>query len=117
LEHFERFKLQKGDFLVREGDKSDDLYSLLKGCLKVEKKHGQRMIDLGTVLPGQLVGEMSFIDNEPRSADVKAFKESIVGVIEREKFNIFFNDLPPWFKKLQEILLKRLRESNDKLII
>jgi CRP-like cAMP-binding protein len=60
---------------------------------------------------------MSFLDNEPRSADVKAFKESIVGVIEREKFSEFFYDLPPWFKKLKETLLRRLRESNEKLVI
>ena len=103
--------------MLREGEKSDELFVLIKGCLKVYKGHGQNSKEIGTILPGQTVGEMAFLDQAPRSGDVRAFKESTVGVIERENFNKFLEELPPWFKKLQETLLKRLREANQRLII
>ena len=117
MEHSKRLLIKEGDFLLREGEQSDELFVLISGCLKVYKKLGRNSTEIGTVLPGQTVGEMSFLDKAPRSGDVKAFKESTVGVIEREKFDKFLEELPPWFKKLQETLLKRLREANQKLVI
>ena len=109
--------LTEDTFLMRQGEQSTEMYMLLSGKPSVLKRKGDVEKKIGEINPGELVGEMSFIDQAPRSVDVKAFKESIVGIIEKEKFTEFLDGLPPWFKKLQETLLKRLRESREKLVI
>jgi CRP-like cAMP-binding protein len=61
-----------GDVVFREGEPARHLYVVHDGRLEVVKRRGDGEVVLGSVGPGECIGEMSFIDMQPRSATVRA---------------------------------------------
>ena len=82
--------LEKGKFLMREGEESSTMYLLIKGKLEVLKRKGDVEKPIGQINEGDLVGEISFLDNSPRSASVRALKNSEVFAIPRANFQEVF---------------------------
>ena len=113
----EEVSLSKNKFLLREGEDSNEMYLVRSGTLAVMKVQGSAEKQIGTVYSGELVGEMSFLDEAPRSASVKGVTDSELVVVPRERFNKLFRDLPPWFKSLVHTLLERLRKANNRIRI
>lgn len=113
----ESIKLNPGDFLLHEGDESSEMYYLQSGTLAVLKRKGDTQHQIGTIISGELVGEMSFLDKSPRSATVKAMTEATLVVIPNEKLDATLNALPKWFTALLYTLLDRLRKANARIRI
>ena len=66
-----RFK--RGELIVEQGTKSNALFILLNGRARVLTADSRgREVILAVLQPGDYVGEMSLIDNEPHSATVRA---------------------------------------------
>lgn len=108
-------KLTKDEFLLREGDHSQTMYWLQEGQLAVIKRRSNEEVVLGHIYSGELVGEMSFLDNEPRSASVKAITDCELIEIPREAFEKVFQNQPPWFQGLVKTLTERLRKANARV--
>lgn len=71
-----------GETLIYEGRTVSALYIVLKGLLSVSIfPNGKR--ELARLSEGEVVGEISFIDNRPPLATVKAVEESLVLAIPR----------------------------------
>lgn len=70
--------LQSGEFLVRRGDPGGDLFMLDSGALEVRDRRSIPEVVLATMSPGMLIGEVSFVDGAPRSADVLAVGQARV---------------------------------------
>jgi CRP-like cAMP-binding protein len=113
--HTKPLTLKKDDFLIHEGDKSTQMYYLVKGTLGVYKRKGDGLTQIGNVLEGEIVGEMSFLDEAPRSASVKALVDCELVEIPHEKFDAFFKTLPVWYQALIHTLLDRLRRANARI--
>lgn len=107
--------LKKGDALMKEGDTSNSMYWVQSGTLRLYKKKGAGFIELGVVHSGEVVGEMSFLDSQPRSASVEALQPCDIVEIPRGKFEEFINAQPSWMKSLIQTLVKRLRTTNNRL--
>ncbi len=107
--------LKKGDALMKEGDNSNSMYWVQGGTLRLFKKKGAGFIELGVVHSGEVVGEMSFLDNQPRSASVEALQPCDIVEIPRGNFDEFINAQPSWMKSLIQTLVKRLRTTNNRL--
>lgn len=108
-------KVEKGDVLIKEGESSASMYWLQKGQMRLFKKKGNGFIELGVLHAGELVGEMSFLDNEPRSASVEAMTTCDLIEIPRGKFDEVMQGLPSWLNSLVQTLVKRMRASNNRL--
>ncbi len=113
----ESIKLNPGDFLLHEGEESTEMYYLQSGSLAVLKRKGDTVQQIGTIISGELVGEMSFLDKHPRSASVKAISESVLVIVPHEKLEATLNGLPKWFTALLHTLLDRLRKANARIKI
>ena len=107
--------LKKGDQLVKEGESSNSMYWVQSGTLRLFKKKGNGFVEIGVVHSGEVVGEMSFLDNEPRSASVEALQPCDIVEIPRGKFDEFITSQPTWMKSLIQTLVKRLRTTNNKV--
>ncbi|MGE3261011.1 MAG: Crp/Fnr family transcriptional regulator [Bacteriovoracia bacterium] len=107
--------LKKGDPLVKEGEMSNSMYWVQSGTLRLFKKKGSGFIELGVVHSGEVVGEMSFLDNQPRSASVEALQPCDIVEIPRGKFDEFIAAQPSWMKSLISTLVKRLRSTNNRV--
>lgn len=116
--------ISKEEILFSQGDPGDSLYIVTSGegvILKtIEKEGSGRQKSLGFIGPGDLVGEMAFFDEEPRSAtisartDMKLFK---LNKTDLEKF--FMEDTQSAsivFNEVIKVLSQRLRESARELV-
>lgn len=108
-------KLTPNEILMREGDKSSSLYWVKSGQLVVLKKKDLEEIVLGHIVSGELVGELSFLDDEPRSATVKAVFPTELVEIPRETFDNIFSSQPKWLEILVKTLAERLRKANSRI--
>lgn len=70
--------LQRGAYLMRRGEAGGDVFLLREGRLEVVDGRSTPELILATFTPGAMVGEMAFIDDAPRSADVRAASDSVV---------------------------------------
>jgi CRP-like cAMP-binding protein len=111
----ETITLSPNEYLMREGEESTEMYYVQSGTLAIYKRKGDVEHQIGTIIAGELVGEMSFLDRNPRSASVRAMSDSVLVVVPLEKFEAAINSLPKWFGALLHTLTDRLRKANARI--
>jgi CRP/FNR family transcriptional regulator, cyclic AMP receptor protein len=108
-------KLLPGEILLKQGEVGNSMFWILSGKFKVTQIVNGKEIVLNTLRSSELVGEMSLIDDKPRSATVTATEESEVLEIPHQKFAKVLTQQPLWFKSLIKNLSLRLRITNQKI--
>ena len=94
-EKVDQHVLKKGDALITIGDKSDSVFIIRYGWVKIvipDDKDGE--IVLNHLGPGEFVGELSLIDQKPRSASVIALSEVDALELKRDDFLEVLNKYP-----------------------
>lgn len=109
--------LEAGQWLVRRGDVGGDIYRLEEGTLEVlDPGTGPEAI-LALLEPGAVVGEVSFLDHSPRTADVRARLKSRIRRWAREDLRRLMQDDPSVAARLLESLArtvaKRMRSVSE----
>ena len=68
--------LSEGTYIIHENDIKDDIYIIEEGLVAIEKLDltNNQIQQLTTLGSGEIIGEISVLDHEPRSASVKALK-------------------------------------------
>lgn len=62
-----------GQIIIRQGDQKGPLFFIAQGLVSVHRQISPgQIVHLADIRPGGLVGEMSLVFNQPRSATVKA---------------------------------------------
>ena len=80
-------RLRRGARILEQGRKSGELIILLSGRARVTTSGTRgREVILAKVHPGEYVGEMSLIDDEPNSVTVRCEMQSDVLIIDRAEF-------------------------------
>lgn len=108
-------KLTANQVLLKEGEHSSAMYWVQNGQLVVTKRRGTEDVILGHIYSGELVGEISFLDAEPRSATVKAVTDSELIMIPQETIDGIFKTQPKWLEILVKTLAERLRKANARI--
>jgi CRP/FNR family cyclic AMP-dependent transcriptional regulator len=108
-------KVAKDTYLFRDGDAPDAMYIVKSGLLAVTKTKGSSEVVLAEIGPGSMVGEMAIFDKKPRSANVKAVKDSEVISLPYEGLNQQMDSLPVWVKAIMRTMNENLREANKKI--
>jgi CRP/FNR family cyclic AMP-dependent transcriptional regulator len=99
------------------GDEGDGCYRVEEGLLKASiaaPAGGERI--LAILGPGSVVGELSMIDREPRSASVTALRESKLSFVGRSAFEAFGQSRPELYRHITTLLARRLRDTNEALV-
>ena len=65
-------RLDPGQYLLRRGDPGGDIYVLQTGTMEVVDTRSTPEVILAYLEGGDVIGEMAFVDDSPRSADVRA---------------------------------------------
>jgi len=115
-------KYAKGEFLFRHGDPSDRIYVVLEGKVRIGRTiEGLGEEALAILGPGSYFGELSIVDDGPRSADAVAHEACSLLVIDRAALeDVMLLDKALGYELLWNIartLAARLRETNDKIIL
>jgi CRP-like cAMP-binding protein len=109
-------RLDAGQTLFVAGDPGDGCYSVAEGLLKVSivsPNGGERI--LAILGPGAVVGELSILDDSPRSAAVIAVRDTRLLFVSRAAFDFVARDHPEVFRHLAILLARRLRDIDDTL--
>jgi CRP-like cAMP-binding protein len=106
----------KNSVILFEDDPGDALYIVSTGQVKVVLigEDGREVI-LSVLGDGDFFGEMSLIDDEPRSAHVIAMKDSQLLVLRRDDFQSRLQETPTIALKLLKVLVQRLRRADEKI--
>ena len=109
-----RFK--RGEVIVEQGKKSNALFILLNGRARVVTADSRgREVILATLQPGDHIGEMSLIDNEPHSATVRAEVQTDVLMLGRIEFARCLPENSSMAYAVMRGLVQRLRHADRKI--
>ena len=109
-----------GTKIFQHGDAGDKLYLILEGKVRISREvSGMGEEALAVLGPGEVFGEMSLLDDSPRSADARAHERCRLLVITKDAFDdLLFMHKDLAYEVLWScvrMLSTRLREMNDKL--
>ena len=109
-----RFK--RGEMIVEQGKKTNALFILLNGRARVVSTDSRgREVILATLQPGDHIGEMSLIDNEPHSATVRAEVQTDVLMLGRTEFARCLPENSSMAYAVMRGLVQRLRHADRKI--
>ncbi len=108
-------KLGKNDILFREGDESDAMYVIKSGRIAITKSKGSGEIILAEKTGGEMLGEMAFFDNKPRSAGAKAMGDTEVISLPFASLHAQFKTFPEWLKAMVKTINGQLRDANTRI--
>lgn len=106
----------KNSVILFEDDPGDALYVVSGGQVKVVLigEDGREVI-LSVLSDGDFFGEMSLIDDEPRSAHVIAMRDSRLLVLRRDDFQQQLQQVPSIALKVLKVMVQRLRRADAKI--
>lgn len=108
-------RLKKGEMLFNEGDTSRAMYFLKAGMIRIFKKKGTASIEIDTIHSGQILGELAFLDGNPRSASGEALTACELVEISAETFTQTLGIMPDWLKLLLKTIVGRLRTASTRI--
>ena len=109
-------RYKRGEVLVEQGQKSNALAILLTGRARVVSADSRgREVILATLGPGDYIGEMSIIDNEPHSATAQAEVQTDVLLLGRADFARCLAENASMSLVVMRGLVKRLRHADRKI--
>jgi CRP/FNR family cyclic AMP-dependent transcriptional regulator len=108
-------KLKRGELLFAEGESSRGMYLLKSGMIRIFKKKGDSCIEIDTVHSGQILGELAFLDGNPRSASGEALTDCELVEISGPAFVQTLSEMPPWLKILLKTVVGRLRTASTRI--
>ena len=80
-----------GATLMRQHERSSDLMIIIEGSVRIKTAHGEDIVELGK---GSVVGEISMLDDEPRSATVTCVGTCSVAVVPSAGLKALFLSYP-----------------------
>jgi NTE family protein len=108
-----RQDLVRGQLLVEQGASSDSLFLVLHGALAVQRKG--HLEPLAELRAGELVGEIGFFGNMPRTADVIAIRDTSVLVLTRTAYEALAQEAPAIVEALLAALARRFARETARL--
>ncbi len=110
-------RFRRGAALFNEGDRSDHVALIVGGRVKIfSPTDDGREILLAIREPGDLLGDFSAIDGEPRSATATALEDVETVVVTADEFRRFLEGHPRLAVRMLETLTQRLRDADRKRV-
>jgi len=100
---------QAGEELMRQGDTGVGLFILTAGRMRVTQNRQGEIFDLGVLEHGQVFGELSLLDDMPRTATITAIEPSTVLIVPIYDFRAALRENPSMSLSLLKSLSQRIR--------
>lgn len=106
----------KGALIVRQSDTGNTFYIVVSGQVKVVllSEDGKEIV-LSLLKDGDFFGELSLLDDEPRSASVIVLKDATLFLITRAQFYKLMTTHAGILKKVLKGICARLRIADEKI--
>ncbi|WP_434358768.1 cyclic nucleotide-binding domain-containing protein [Parasalinivibrio latis] len=106
-------KVSNGDFLYREGDAANSFFIVMSGRLAFckENKGSTKTSLLHVLEQGDLIGELSFIDHDPRTVSVQALGDAAVLCFERGDIDPLIESHPKVVFDFMRAVVRRVHHT------
>ena len=102
-------------YLIHSGEIDSTLFTVEDGHLDIVAMRDGQPVVVATVGPGDVLGEVSFIDDSPRTVSVRAGEETTVRAWDKKTLSEALAFEPQLFAKFAvamcELLVERLRDT------
>ncbi|TMD11642.1 MAG: cyclic nucleotide-binding domain-containing protein [Chloroflexi bacterium] len=105
----------KGETVFRRGDVGAELYVIVDGEIRIHLDHAGHAVTLARHGAGNVVGEMSVFDEEPRSAGAQAMADTTIRVLRRDRLQAIVIEHPEVLLEFIKNLSQRLRAMDQKI--
>jgi CRP-like cAMP-binding protein len=106
-----------GQFIFREGDQSSYMAFISNGMVDIVK--GEQDLTVTTLPHGTYLGELSLVDDMPRSASARAREDTTLLVLDKDEFDRIILDHPmlgvKMVKDIAKVISARLRATTEHL--
>jgi CRP-like cAMP-binding protein len=85
-----------------------ELYIIQKGSVKITKVVNDAEVLLAVLKPGDIFGEMSLIEDKPRSASAIAYEDTQLLAVNKENFSRMVSSQPQIITRLTQLLAERI---------
>jgi len=100
-----------GECIFQEGESAQEMYLIESGRVCLVKRVDQKDIELARIGRGSLVGEASFLEQQPRKFTAIASEDTTLFIIDRFAFQEQISQCPEWLTKTILALFDQLREA------
>jgi CRP/FNR family cyclic AMP-dependent transcriptional regulator len=107
--HF--INISAGSTLYSEGDPPGLMHVLIVGEARITLGGDE----IERLRPGDVVGEMSLIDDQPHSVAVEAITDCEFACVDEDRFNFLVAETPGFALEIMQVLTRRLR-ATDRLL-
>jgi len=105
-----------GDVIFEEDSHGTAVYILGAGKVEISKTVQDRKIVVEILGPGDIFGEMSYIDHSPRSATATALEDTVLELVDKDFLDKEFNQIDSDFREIITTLVRRLRKTTQRLV-
>jgi CRP/FNR family transcriptional regulator, cyclic AMP receptor protein len=113
-ERIDLLRFAPGEAIFNFGDPGNALYIVRTGEVEIfVRNHEGEKIVLETSQPGDIFGEVSMLDNGPRTAWVTAISDVELLRIDRVHFLDYVSQYPPAALNLLSVAARRLRKTDE----
>jgi CRP-like cAMP-binding protein len=112
---FNRF-YPKGTMIFSEGQPGQELYIIQKGSVQISKIVDNNEVLLAVLKQGDMFGEMSLLENKPRSASAIAHEDAYLMAVNKENFERMVTTQTQIVTRLTQILAERIWFSYKQLV-
>lgn len=123
LDHFSGcfrwYLLDSATTIFEQDSQGDKAYLITKGTVDIacRYKENSELLSLAKLGPGDMFGELSLIDDAPRSASATTITNTELLVIDRDTFWQKIQENTAYLRDLMEILSKRLRSADERALL
>jgi extracellular factor (EF) 3-hydroxypalmitic acid methyl ester biosynthesis protein len=118
-DHIRPASFPRGSVILPEGGHRRALHLVSSGTVRVEQGQNGRGIALAVLGPGEIFGEMGFVENAPASASVVAEDDAMIDIIEGEALQSVMASEPGFavrfYHSIAITLIRRLRTTSLRL--
>lgn len=106
---------EAGGVIVKEGSHGSAVYVVSSGKVEISKIVQGKKVVLEILGPGDIFGEMSYLDPAPRSATAIALEDTVLELLDRDFLDREFNQISSDFREIICGLVRRMRKTTQSL--
>lgn len=106
---------QPGQVVVNEGQIGMGLYCIQSGLVKITKRSANEEREIRSMGAGESFGEISLLDDKPRSATVTAVEPTTAVLLDKSQFKAELKTYPEIALSILPVLVGWLRDADAKI--
>jgi CRP-like cAMP-binding protein len=107
----ERIRFAAGERIFGQGDAGDAAFVLESGRVALFQHHDGHRVDIGTIGPGEIFGEMAVLDGGRRSATAMAAEDCVLARVPQSLFQTKLDGADGFLRALIDLFIKNIRTS------